>query len=109
MPRNESPTLHKLIENYDIGYSKYQSDLDNMYYFIIRQMDEWMKIIAKGKFKPMAKKLIIILRATTTTYKEFRFEMQRYADIFADFADEKRLYATQREMMRNYFLKAKFK
>lgn len=111
MPRQESQTLHGLIAKYDLGYSKYLSDLDNLYSFTLRSMDHYkIEMVNEDQrlFQTHVAQLIKVVRAATTNADEFAAEMHRYADVFGDCSKELKFSRKRCKKIRQLFTTAAF-
>lgn len=111
MPRSESQLLHQLLQTHDTGYSGYMSDLDNLYSYTLRSMDDFKPCMLTPQIDELKIKiaqLINIVRAATTSKDEFNVEMQRYATIFKDYANELRLKSRKSKLIKTWFLTAVF-
>ena len=101
--------MHAILDKYDVGYCKLQSDVDNLYCFTLRNLDALkaqMIDVDPMPFAQTVNQLIKIVDASSTNDKEFAREMLRYADAFRDFAKEIKLSKRKTKSITTYFTKA---
>lgn len=83
--RVESLLLKALLEEHDLGYCGYLSDIEGLYYFVMRSLDEWFSVCER-EFTVRLELLAKIVNSLCSCRKEFEHEWNKYRVLFVEHA-----------------------
>ena len=81
--RRESPTLREILKEVDPGFCEDLSDVQNLYYFTLRNLDEWNKLdreIILDKLKTLRDLLVALFPNPPDFHEQWR----EYAVMFRE-------------------------
>lgn len=103
--RNESKTLHESLKKHDLGYCEDQSDIDGLYYFLLRNLEEFEKLLLdKENFIDQVIKLKKIVESLFPNTEEFKMEWKRYRNTFVEHFVHAKTNKSDLDFIKNLFI-----
>ena len=105
MNRSESQAMKTLLDEHDLGFCKTLSDVDGLYYFTLRSMEEIGSIVHNQElFTTTVFQLRKIVDAMFPKVSESKREWRRYRIMFREFFVHARVSKKDLKFVDNLFL-----